>query len=502
MKLWNQEILSIEMTGDKIRAAVVRGAGRRFDVVDFITMTLTQPGEDLPSVEAIKAIGERLRFAGGSAVFVTPMARSFELTMDRAKVAGLSAYQLKNAVKWEVEPYTGITGSNALIGVEPVRKTAAAPGEVEVEDDDAPATVNVSAMERNVHRALKARFKAVGFRLQRVYPPEITFYMPLFLEPSREERAILDVGENFSGFAVLGGRRPRHVRTLNISVEAITAHVSGETVSADLEATLQSVGRDAPAGKPLVVSGPGAAIPAVVDYIAGFCPAGAVPLTLARSAGLADARDYPAYAVYAGAVGAAVRELRGRGERALGLDDREDLYHRLRKSAYLAPLAASLVMALLLFAHYGYMTHKEKVYKAQLMEINAELAERKARIAEYDRMMQEEREIQAKIDFAQKRLDFITGQAVRELAGMIDCLDGIAAALPETIVLSDIAQNADGRYAISGTARDLRSVSRFVTELQNAPWCESAVLDMLDNSGAPGARLRFRLTVARGREVS
>jgi hypothetical protein len=188
---FSRTLMAMEMAGGKIRAAAVRRSGGRFEIMDFAALTLPEPDEDLPTVEIIRALAERLQPSGGDAVFVTPIARTFDLTMDRAKVAGLRPYQLKAAVKWEVEPYTGISGGNALVGVERARKPAAGAGDLEVEDEEAPVTVSVSAMERNIYRALKARFKAAGYRLLRIYPPDVTFYMPLLMEKTDTPRAIL-----------------------------------------------------------------------------------------------------------------------------------------------------------------------------------------------------------------------------------------------------------------------------------------------------------------------
>ena len=196
------------------------------------------PEDDLPSVDALKALAERLQRSGGPAVFVTPMARAFDLLMDREKTAGFRHYQLVEAVRWEVEPYTGISGANALVGVEAMRRPEAAPGEVVFEDEDDQATFNVSAIERNVYRAVRERFRAAGFSLVRIYPPDVTFYMPLMTAPAEAPRAILEVGEDYSNFAILRGGVPEQINTLSLSRDAIRTHVDGNGFSAELEDAL------------------------------------------------------------------------------------------------------------------------------------------------------------------------------------------------------------------------------------------------------------------------
>ena len=453
-------------------------------------------------MEAVKALAERLQHTGGPVVFVTPMARTFDLIMDRAKVIDLKPHQLKEAVKWEVEPYTGITGHNALIGVEPARKPAPAPGEVDLEDEDTPVTVSVSVMERNIYRALKARFKAAGFVLHRVYPPDVTFYMSLFMQPSDAPRAILEVGEDYSNFAILRGRAPEQINTLSLSLESILAHLNGEGISPELEESLRFMARQVPAPEPLIVAGVGAAAATVMDYIAGFCPNGVRPLALSRSAGITDAKDDPANAAYTSTVGAAVRELLGRREQALGINDTVELLQRLKKSAYIAPLATAMAMALLLFGHYGYMQYQEGVYKVRIRELSGELKERKAEIAEYDSLIREDEQLQEKIAFAEKKLAFVSGRADKELDHIIDCLGGIAAAVSDRIVLSGITQNGADTYTVIGTAFDPGGISRFSNNLQDMVWCESAVLRKLEKAGQPSRRLLFELTVTTHREAA
>ncbi len=498
----SRKLLAVEVDGDNIRAAVVRRVGKKFDIIDFATLIQPDSDDDLPSVAAVKSLAERLQHTGGPVVFVTPIARTFDLIMDRAKVHGVKPYQLKAAVKWEVEPYTGITGNNALIGVQPAHKSGLAPGEVDMDDEEAPVTISVSAMERNVYRALKARFKAAGFALLRVYPPDITFFMPLLMQPSVTAQAILEVGENISNFAILRGRMPEQISTMSMSVESITAHLSGEVVSPEMEESLRFTVRQVPAPEPLIVSGAGASMTEVLGFISGFCPNGARPLALSRATGIADAKDDPAHAVYACVVGAAIRELLGRRERVLGIDDSVELRQRVKKSAYIAPLATSMAMALLLLGHYGYMRHQEGMYKDRIRELSTELKERKVKIAEYDGLIREDEQIKEKVAFAGKRLTFISGQADKDLSRIIDCLGGIAAAVSDSIVLSGIAQNGSGTCIVTGTAFDLGGIGRFTSGLQAMAWCESAVLRKLEKVGNPSPLLVFELTVTIRRESS
>lgn len=493
MIAYARRMLAIELAGDDIRAALVRKNGRRFDVLDFASMKRPDPQDDLPAVEVLKALADRLGYAGGPAVLVTPLARAFELLMDRKKVAGMKHHQLLEAVRWEVEPYTGISGTSALVGVEAERKAEARPGEIVPEADMDQVTVTVAAIERNVYRAARERFKVAGLQLVRIYPPEETFYYALFLDIIASPRALLEVGQDYSNFAILRGSTPEQISTLSLSLDSLSAHLNGEQISGELVDNLRFTVRQAPEGESLVISGQGAADAAVVDFIAGFCAGGARPLTLSRAVGIADAPEESAHAVFGTVVGAAVRELKGRQERQAGIDDRVPLMPRLKRSVYLVPLATAAVLVVLLSGHYQFMRYQERHYKERIVTLKEEAKRRKAEVDRYENLLTESNALKKEIEQAKKRLKYIQGQADDNLAHLITCLEGLAAALPGPIVLHRVSQEGL-RYKVVGSAFVLEAVGSFATRLQEEPWCEAAVIEKLEK-GPDGRGLAFELTV-------
>ncbi len=500
MILFKKQLLAIEVSGNDIRAAIVQQKGTAVEIIDFTSMKRSDPEDDLPSVEAIRALAQRLQHTAGPAVFITPLARAFELFMDRKKVAGLKHYQLMEAVKWEVEPYTGINGANALIGVEPEQKPERLPGEVVAEEEQEQVVVNVSAIERNVYRAIKERFRAAGFLLKRIYPPDVCFYMPLLMDGVDSPRAILEVGQDYSNFAIVRGGIAKQINTLSLSLESIQAHLSGEMISRDLVESLRFTVRQTPEPEPLILSGPGAARADVVSYIADYCPNGARALILSRVAGIMDAREDPVHAPFGTVVGAAVREFRGRRDRRIGIDDRAPIVPKLKKSAYMAPLATTVVVLILLFGHYRYMKHKDTVYKKQIVQLTSDLKARKADVAEYEKLIQESDRIEEEIAFAKRKIAYIEGRADEDLGHIVACLEGIARGVPDSIVLSSIVQKDLYDYTVTGSASDLPAVGEMATRLQTENWCKSAALKKLERNGAQPFGIDFELSIKTGDE--
>jgi hypothetical protein len=334
-----------------------------------------------------------------------------------------------------------------------------------------------------------------GFPLVRIYPPDVSFFMPLHLEAGDAPRAILEVGEDYSNFAVLQGSVPEQINTLSISLETISSHLRGESLVEGLEETLKFTVRQAPPQEALVVSGSGACNEEVLRYISGFCPKGARPLRLSRSAALTDSGGDSAGAVFGTVVGAGLREVRGGRERLIGISDREALVPRLKKSAYIMPLVATGVFAILLGGHYLFMKHQDSVYRMRIEELNKEMQSRKSQISKYDSLLAELKKLEAEIAFTEKKIVFFNKEADKEIMHVIACLRGIGAAVPENVVLLTVAHDGAGwEFVISGQCFDQKEIGLFASALQKNSWCESAVIRKIEADGQSGA-LKFELAV-------
>jgi Tfp pilus assembly protein PilN/chorismate mutase len=486
------EVLALEATSDEIRAALVRGSKRRLEIVDFVSLKKEDAEDDLPPIEIIKALAERLHYTGNRAVFVTPMARAFELRMDRVKVSAMKRAQLLEAVKWEAEPYTGISGSNALIGVQYSLKPDKNATQIEF-DDQVPITV--AAIEQNVFRAVKERFRVAGFKLARIYPPDVTFYMPLLIDRVEIPRAILEVGQDYSNFAIVRGRSPELISTMAMSLDSLTSHLTDEGFSQGLEDSLRFMARQVPAPEPLVISGAGAVDEAVVEYIAGLCPTGARPLFLSRTAGISDTKTEPEHAVFGTVVGAAVRELLGGKEQRLGVNDELTLSERLKKSAYLFPVVVTALTLTLLLGHYVYMRHKETVYKKRIETLSSDIKERKNKMEEYEKLNKELEKVNKEAAIAGKKLAFATGQADVDLLAIRKVVQEIGAAVPDKIILISIKGSGTGSYNLFGAAAGQGGVGRYMSAIQDRYWCEAVQLTKVERKGNTHGFLTFQLEI-------
>lgn len=485
--------MAVEVAGETIRGVVLDKKGKKITINDFCSLKRISPEEDLPDIAILKELVQSLKYKGKKAVYVTALARSCELFMDRKKVAGMSVYQLSESAKWEIEPYTGITGNNAFVGVEKEKKAKAAPGEIVYEEDTDEIMVNISAIERNVYVAIKERFKAAGLQLKKIYPPEVSFYMPLFLQEMETPQAILEVGQDYSNFALFKGPHPQQISTLNFSCDAIRSLETQASLASDLESSLRFTFSQAPEHEPVVLTGPGAADPDIVKYLSSFSHAGALPLLISKTSGVTARDPDPADAVYGTAIGAGIRQLKASAFQQIGIDDQEPFFIRVKKNAYIMPLVATGFIAFSLLGHNQYMKHQNRRFESDITEYTRKIEKNQSLVKEYDVLLEKSRKIQSSIRNYQNKINYISKEADKNITALIQVLETIAGALPDELILEAVSQeeNSDTIFIVKGTSGTLKPIGSFAAVLQQSPWCKSAVIQSVA-AEEPG-RLHFKM---------
>lgn len=473
-----RRIMALEVADKQILGAVVSARGQQFTINDFVALERTNPGDDLPDPQNIKEIMERLNYQAGPAVLVTPLARTVQISMNRAKVDKLKHYQLNDAVRWEVEPYTGISGIQAMVGVE---KSASENTDLLLAmDDEDDIDVNVAAIEQNVFRALKQLYKKAGLKLMRIYPPDVCFYMTLFAEAGVDsEQAVLDIGPDYSSYAIIKGRQPRQINTYPLGRETIRDLINGEDLPDVLE-NMRFILRQAPGPLPLILTGSGAVDQEVTSYINDLSEHGAAPMVIRRESTLTESGHESLNAVYSTVTGAAVRELIGADNRLIGITDAIALVPRLKKSAYIMPLAVTILLALSLFGHYGFMKMQKKRHKKQTKELAAKLKVKQGRHNAYDQAKKKLTELRTKISLTKQKIAFVKGGADENLTHLDQVLASLAD-LPDEMTLESIKQEGKN-YLLTGSSGTVEVVGDYSVRLQEHDWCEAvAVKDIAGN---------------------
>lgn len=419
--------LAIEITGDEIRAVVVGKKSRKFNIWDYVALQRTNPGDDLPAIELLKDVKIRLGYKKRQAVFTGSVARQLEILMNREKVLGLNDFQLRESVKWEVEPYTGINGAMALTGVK-IPDTKPILGEIIEESDE--INVNVSVIEQNIYRALKERFKAAGMDLIRVYPPETCFFEVIRNNHPEADRAVFEICDDHSNFALIKGGTVKFINTLNITTELLKDHIH-QINSPDLEDTLNSLFIQAPKPYPISVTGSGALDGEIISFLSQMSDNKIEPVVIKRSAGLTGSgiEEGP---VFATAAGAAILELKGKKEKFAGISDHIPVLVTIKRSAYLTPLLLTVILFVSLLFHNRYMVVKEKHLKKQISEYKKELKVNAGKNEKLQRLKNQLGLIDEESAKLLLRKKFLESEADKNLSELIKNLKVISDCIPDT----------------------------------------------------------------------
>jgi len=157
------------------------------------------------------------------------------------------------------------------------------------------------------------------------------------------------------------------------------------------------------------------------------------------------------------------------------------------------PLVASVATSLVLFGHFGYMKYQEKAYNRRIEELNDEIKTIKARVAESDSLVKQSGELREKLALARRKFEFLTTEGDREITRLIDGLQGLAAALTDSIILTKVLVEPAGDYLLTGTTFDAHGFGRYLTGLQAQPAFQTSTLRILKRPDAPGAPLQFEV---------
>jgi len=483
-----KKVLALDLSGSQLIGAVVEGKGKKLTIANFVAIDRTNPGDDLPDPVNIQEVIDRLDYDGGGVVLITPMARSVQITMNRAKVDKLRQHQLCDALRWEVEPYTGVSGAQAIIGAEKG-------GPVEQEnllllaEDGMETDVNVSVIEQNVFRAMKQIMKRSKLKLLRIYPPEVCFFMPLFLEPVEGAQAVFDIGADYANFTVVKGRQPKQINTFPLGRDVLLEMIDNQGQGTEAEQSLAFLLGQVPAPMPLILTGIGATVDKIVGYLDQACEYGARRIELTRSSQLGKSGHEGMNAMYSIAVGAALRELSGRAWRDIGITDAIPLGLRVRQSAYLAPLGVAALLAVALVGHFAYMKNCKVRYVKETVRLESQIKEKKQKHDAYDKLKKELGELEQKTGQIRKRITFLQSGSDDNLIHINRVFDSFLR-LPDPMWLESIQQDKE-KYTIKGQAVDFSVVGSAAEILQGYPWCKFVNIKALE----PGNDGELRFTI-------
>jgi hypothetical protein len=318
--------------------------------------------------------------------------------------------------------------------------------------------------------------------------------MPVLNEGEGGAQAVLDIGADYANFTVVRGNQPTQISTSPLGRDVLLDLVDGGDAG-EAEQALAFLLKQVPEPLPLMLTGIGATVERIAGYLDGRSPTGAIALELSRIDKLGRAEHGGGNALYAVAAGAAIRELRGSRFRQIGITDQVPPLILLRRSAYVMPLAVSVLLVTGLFLHYGYMKSRKAVYQQQTTELSTQIKEKKQKHDGYKKLEGEISEARDKTQLIRRQIEFLSSGSDDNLRhiGLVlrSFLDLPAAMQLESIVQKDLLYTLEGNV----DQEQNQVVGEYAVRLQQQPWCRAARIVSLEHKGGSGGTLNFIMEV-------
>ncbi|MCL6447055.1 MAG: PilN domain-containing protein [Armatimonadetes bacterium] len=451
-------VLAVEIDGMTLRAAVLRRNFRGIAVSDCLQLDRAEESEMITAAE-LSMITSRIAKCPKSAVVVSPLAAVIELAMDSKRMRKLKSSRLKEALRWEAEPYMVIPAAESLVGYE-----------VGFETGEGQTGVRVSVMLDEDYRSLKKVFAECNLRLKKVYPPDVCFPVGAVFAGKEKDWVVVDVGRQAMKFALVEDGKITAFRTLPAGLAASRAHLDG-LPSAEPEPSLKEIFEAwGVAGRKVLLTGPGGLEAGVVEFFRQKMGADAAVLHLQAGGDFTPA--------FASALGAGLRQiyLRG-GWKSAGVDDGVELARLIRQRVQVLPVAAVLAVVVLFCGHYVFL-------KQQLSRCNAEVGALQAQKESYSRLKNEAEEIEKQILTLKKKLDFLQGSALDKEKVLWALLSTLARSGPADFTLKKFEPLGDDLYSVQGECSSPASVNVLAMTLQGKEWCRQVNIESISRRTA------------------
>lgn len=480
-------LLAIDVEEDVIRGVVVKRSGDSYEAIEMVQMERTGGGrdkflnpEDLDGlVEKLK--GPRPKFAVMCAHDVTLI----DITLDARKVRKMDAAQLSEAVRWEAEPYCKVQARDMLVGHEVGRK-----------NENNEFEIRVAVAHQEEFGQLTDSLKHEGIKLLRLYPQDVCFPVAAVYADGPTDKLAMDVGPYMSRVVRLEGGKPAGHQTVPFGFEMISRIESGESdadVDKNFADAIRVIQEDT---KRIVLSGPGASMESVLNYVRRVSGLETAAWKPGVRGGLGDKPSENAQ--YAGAIGAAMREMGfGKLDHGIGIGSDVKFSRLVGEHSYMLPAAVGALILVMMFARYVYATTST----AFLAKENASLVKTRdstsGEDSEVSRIVRRTGEYKMRERLLRNRIQFARTGGSDSVDTVRLVLRALIRIVPANVSLTNVAQQNATTFTVQGKGETVEAVNSLSTALQSESWCQSAraVVNKADNEKDPGARYSFSMTV-------
>lgn len=461
-------LLIMEICEKDIRAAVIRRKLRGYRVLEHVIMPRQEQYGPLGR-EELAAVKTQLSHCPKDMVVISSQVSLIEINLDQAKYKKIKKGQMKEVVKWEIEPYITTAPLSNLVGylVLPQRKAE--------KKEAAPVTVWVTLIPEDEYTLLRETAESVGLRLVNVYPAEVCFPLLVLGKKRQESQAILYLDEhNLKAAWVRDGYLSRF-RSLPLGTKDIAFHIENQTdvsIREQFQELLESED-----GERMVLLGPGSKDVQAAAFLRDY---GSSHLDIAAAIDSVQKDSQSLSQVeLVNLEGAAVAEWGLlKGYRSAGINDRIPLNRLLREKIHFVPVLAFTIFLCFFLGHYGLMKYQIYHAQASITRLEGEKNRILGAQKEYAALKTSETELKTKLELAETKTLHLNGLFDDRADYLLDILIALSTHRSANLEITSItSEQIEREYMIKGLGREISPINSMLKGLQTQPWCEFARLE-------------------------
>lgn len=471
-------VLVIEFDANVHRVAVVKRGFRKYTVEQCHAITIEEVGKGtettLPNIEELQQLLAKL---GGKLpkkiIMIGRQGTLVDVAIPSIRAKKMRADQLKEMLRWEIEPYTGLAAPEILVGYEIKRKNV-----------DNQHEVRVTSFSQANYQEVKELLFQLKMKLRRVYLPEFCFPLAAIFAQAEQQQWLMavDIGRQNTRIALIEDKQVVDYRIVPLGYQAIKMFMDGLPDETLVE-TMREVLTWEVSGVPVtgrVICGPGAADQRVVEFFKKQL--GLTVETVQFDTGAADSE--PLGAEFATVIGAGLRELGfNKAKHNVGIDDRIPLFKLISERVHFLPIAVGAGIVILFLGHYVYLVHQVQQVEAQITEQSGQLAAIQAASGRLTELQAQITHLDQEKALVERKMVVLgDGIAAKEQPAQL-FLDTLFRKMPAEITLKTVIplENNAG-YTIVGESITVGSINALALILQNQPWCAYARVETITQS--------------------
>ncbi|MCK4518837.1 MAG: hypothetical protein KAU12_01840 [Candidatus Omnitrophica bacterium] len=461
------EILVIDFSNDAIKAIVVKKEGEKVVVLAKAEAHRPRTAGRALQIEDVSELLENLKKYPKRVVLVSSEVKFLSGELPISPDMKISSDKLREAVRWEAQPYLDFSVSEGLFGCQLQKNSSSVKKgfSKEINKSQKTTPVFITAISKEEYSYLKDVCKRCGLILEGIYAGETAFaYSVNCLSGTKAKRVILNFKRNSIAGALLNSGSP--VVFQSAPFDAVEKLVS------ELAAGAEKI------TEVIITGSQDERVEGVINRLKR-----SLRFSIRQWRPQADIFGYqvknfprisPRFAACAGAV---LQELNISHKNKLAISDRISLVKLLKLKIHILPLIAVGIVVVGILSHYLYIKSSFWQDSLSIKKLEIERNELKANMSIL-------KGLKFEIKDSCKKRRYIKEVLPARHRALLGLFDGITGEIPGDIILDKISQDSANTFFLEGSGLSAGSITAFVGSLERLAVSREARLESINEKKA------------------